>query len=172
MASPAISKALDTSLILCDSLQTLIDDRQQVVILEGSGDALLVVQLLVHGSLRRVRPWRNGNIDLETRRQRTQQLHTNAEADQCGHRTVWDRRREAHMYVGTLVVNSDKVALGDAQLLKRMRVLRILDLSYQVEDFQVVNGIPFVDVSLSCSLIATPGLVADLEDGGIGVQGR
>mmetsp|Transcript_66078 Transcript_66078/g.147526 ORF Transcript_66078/g.147526 Transcript_66078/m.147526 type:complete len:106 (-) Transcript_66078:11-328(-) len=76
------------------------------------------------------------------------------------------------MYVGTLVVNSDKVALGDAQLLKRMRVLRILDLSYQVEDFQVVNGIPFVDVSLSCSLIATPGLVADLEDGGIGVQGR
>ena len=72
--------------------------------LQRGGDALLVVELLVDRSLRRVRPRRHLDVHLEPRRQRAQQLDADAQPDQRRHRAVRDRRREADVHAAARVV--------------------------------------------------------------------
>ena len=71
-------------------IETLVDDLQQVPVLQGGGDPLLVGQLLVDGGLAGVRARADRDRHLEPVRQRAQQLHPDHEADQSCHAAVRD----------------------------------------------------------------------------------
>eukprot|EP00966_Prymnesium_polylepis_P285300 6590210-Prymnesium_polylepis.1 len=125
--------------------EALVDDVQQVVVLERGGDALLVVELLVDGGLGRVRPRRHVDVDLEAAGQRAQQLHADAQAYQRRHAAVRDGRREVDVDAAAPVVDGDQAALRHAQLLERVRVLRVLDVADEFEDLVRVKGVARVE---------------------------
>mmetsp|Transcript_43254 Transcript_43254/g.88510 ORF Transcript_43254/g.88510 Transcript_43254/m.88510 type:complete len:120 (-) Transcript_43254:8-367(-) len=62
--------------------QALVHNVDEAPVLQGCGDALFVGQLLVHRVLLQVRAWRDLDIDLVFGRKASQELDSDAQADE------------------------------------------------------------------------------------------
>ena len=122
-------------------IETLVDDLQQVPVLQGGGDPLLVGQLLVDGGLAGVRARADRDRHLEPVRQRAQQLHPDREADQSGHAAVRDGGGEHNLDVVLVNVNCYLLLSDNVQLLQCQWMLRVIYISYQIKYFSHINRV-------------------------------
>ena len=106
----------------------------------STASPLLVVQLFVHRLLRGVAPLAQLNLNLEPRGQHAHDLGADAQADERGHGAVSDRRGEPDLDLAAAVVYVDLLVGHHAQLLQRIRVLRVRDVTNVFEVLYVVDS--------------------------------
>jgi len=121
--------------------QALLDDAQKMVVFEGSSDAFLIIQLLIHRVLRLVRPLFDLDVNLESVRQGSQQANSQGQTDESGHRAVRNRGSEADKDVGTVgtigvvgrVRDGDLVRRDDGESFEGERMFRVGDGANEVK---------------------------------------
>jgi len=134
--------------------ETLIDDVQQVLIFEGGGHSFFIVQLFVDLLLIHVSAFANPDVNFESGGKRSGQFGAEGQSDKRRHAAMGDRRREHDSdcrRVDTVIDDAEGIHINYIQLLKRQRMLWIVDIPNDVENLPCVYGIRFVFIQFTLS---------------------